>query len=151
MKLSCSSPMVPGETLTEQAMALHEWGYDGISVFWPLGQWNDIVRRELAQLEQRTGVTPCEFVLMDPIYGRLMDPDAASRAECRAMYRAAAEVCAEMGMVTELEYQYGPQDPMPLFDPYQKLTAAQLSDFVPCTASWRNRCKAPLGCCCSNR
>lgn len=24
----------------------------------------------------------------------------------------------------------GPQDPMPLFDPYQKLTAAQLSDFV---------------------
>jgi hypothetical protein len=41
------------------------------------------------------------------IYGHLMDPDAASRAECRAMYRAAAEVCAEMGMVTELEYQYG--------------------------------------------
>jgi sugar phosphate isomerase/epimerase len=130
MKLSCSSPMVPGETLTEKALALREWGYDGISVFWPLDQWNDTVRKELAQLEPRTGVTPCEFVLMDPVYGHLMDPDPASRAECRAMYRAAAEVCAELGMVTELEFQYGPQDPMPLFDPYQQLTAAQLSDFV---------------------
>jgi sugar phosphate isomerase/epimerase len=130
MKLSCSSPMVPGDTLTEKATALHGWGYNGISVFWPLGQWNEAVREELAQLEQRTGVAPCEFVLTDPMYGRLMDPDAASRASCRAMYRAAAEVCAEMGMVTELEFQYGPQDPMPLFDPYQKLTTAQLSDFV---------------------
>jgi sugar phosphate isomerase/epimerase len=130
MKLSCSSPMVPGQTLTEKAMALREWGYDGISVFWPLDQWNGTVRREIAQLESRTGVTPCEFALMDRMYGHLMDPDTTSRAACRAMYRAAAEVCAEMGMVTELEFQYGPQDPMPLFDPYQKLTAAQLGDFV---------------------
>jgi sugar phosphate isomerase/epimerase len=68
--------------------------------------------------------------LTDPMYGRLMDPDATSRAACRAMYRAAAQVCAELGMVTELEFQYGPQDPMPLFDPYQKLTDVQLSDFV---------------------
>jgi sugar phosphate isomerase/epimerase len=122
--------MVPGDTLTEKATALRAWGYDGISVFWPLAQWNEAIREELAQLERRTGVTPCEFVLMDPLYGRLMDPDAAGRAACRAMYRAAAEVCAELGMVTELEFQYGPQDPMPLFDPYQQLTAAQLSDFV---------------------
>jgi sugar phosphate isomerase/epimerase len=130
MKLSCSSPMVPGETLTEKATALREWGYDAISVFWPLEQWNEAVHEELTGLEARTGVTPCEFALMDRVYGHLMDPDAANRAACRAMYRAAAEVCAEIGMVTELEFQYGPQDPMPLFDPYQKLTPAQLSDFV---------------------
>ena len=98
MKLSCSSPMVPGETLTEKAMALRAWGYDGISVFWPLGQWNETVREELVQLERRTGVTPCEFVLTDSLYGRLMDPDAASRTACRRRSESRSPTCSPGSM-----------------------------------------------------
>jgi sugar phosphate isomerase/epimerase len=130
MKLSCSSPMVPGETLTDKAFALNDWGYDAISVFWPLSHWNDSVLEELMSLQDRTGVRPCEFVFMDEKYGRLMDRDPQTRAECRLMYREAAEVCAQLGMVSELEYEYGSQNPMPLFDPYQQVATDQMVEFA---------------------
>jgi sugar phosphate isomerase/epimerase len=121
--------MVPGETLLAKATKLREWGYDAISVFWPYDEWDDAVHAQLSSLPGQAGITVCEFVLIDPVYGKLMDPDPSVRAACRQMYREAAEVCAELGLVTELEFQYGPQDPMPLFDPYQRLTAAQTDAF----------------------
>ncbi len=130
MILCCSSPMVPGETLTEKAALLHEWGYDAIAVFQPFGQWSADVREELHGLEARTGVRPVEFVLIDDIYGKAMSADAGLRDACRDMYRQAVDVCAELGMVTEIEYEYGPQDPMPLFDPYQQPTADEEERFV---------------------
>lgn len=130
MKLCCSSPMVPGTTLTEKAENLHNWGYDAIAVFQPLDHWNDDVRAELLGLEARTGVRPAEFILMDDSYGNAMSPDEQLRARCRAMYRQTAVMCAELGAVTEIEFQYGPQDPMPLFDPYQQLTAEQEDAFL---------------------
>ncbi|WP_197061070.1 sugar phosphate isomerase/epimerase family protein [Microbacterium mangrovi] len=130
MKLCCSSPMVPGDTLTEKAERLKTWGYDGIAVFQPLESWNDEVRRELASLEARTGVKPVEFVLADDIYGKAMSEDLAEREACRAMYRQAASVCAEIGAVTEIEYQYGVQDPLPLFDPFQQLDSDQHKAFL---------------------
>ena len=129
MQLSCSSPMVPGETLLAKAAVLRDWGYDAISVFWPHDQWNEAVHEELRTLYDRVGIAPCEFVFMSPAYGRLMDPDPQLRAACREMYRQAAEVCAELGLVTELEFQYGAQDPPPLFDPYQQLTSEQSGAF----------------------
>ena len=130
MQLCCSSPMVPGATLTEKAENLHAWGYEAIAVFQPLSDWNDDVRAELAALEARTGVRPAEFVLMDDSYGNAMSPDVQLRERCRAMYRQTAAVCAELGAVTEIEFQYGPQDPLPLFDPYRQLTAEQEDAFV---------------------
>ena len=33
MKLSCTSNMVPGATLTERAALLHKFGYDGMAIF----------------------------------------------------------------------------------------------------------------------
>lgn len=130
MILCCSSPMVPGATLTEKAELLSAWGYDAIAVFQPLAEWNDTVHRELAALESNTGIRPVEFVLTDDIYGKAMSGDDAVRAACRDMYRQAADVCAELGMVTEIEYEYGPQDPMPLFDPYQQMTPDQEATFL---------------------
>lgn len=130
MILCCSSPMVPGSTLTEKADRLREWGYDAIAVFQPLAEWNDGVHAELRELESRTGVRPVEFVLIDDIYGKAMSPDEGLRAACRDMYRRAVDVCAELGMVTEIEYEYGPQDPMPLFDPYQQPSAADEERFT---------------------
>jgi sugar phosphate isomerase/epimerase len=121
--------MVPGETLLAKAALLRDWGYDAISVFWPYDQWNDAVHEELRTLKDRVGITPCEFVFMAPAYGRLMDPDPRLRAASREMYRQAAEVCAELGLVTELEFQYGAQNPLPLFDPYQQLSPEQSSAF----------------------
>lgn len=122
--------MVPGDTLTAKASALLEWGYDGIAVFWPYDRWDDAVREELVTLRNRVGVTPCEFALADSVYGRLMDSDPQMRVACRSMYREAAQVCAQIGAVTELEFQYGPQDPLPLFDPYERLNPEQLDAFV---------------------
>ncbi|MFG1954700.1 TIM barrel protein [Micromonospora sp. NPDC048830] len=130
MMLACSSPMVPGESLTAKAESLKRWGYDALAVFHPLAEWNDGVRRELVTLEQRTGVRPVEFVLIDEIYGNAMSPDAERRARCRAMYLEAASVCAEIGTVTEIEYEYGARDPLPLFHPYQKLDAGQTEQFI---------------------
>ncbi|MHC5797124.1 TIM barrel protein [Lacisediminihabitans sp. FW035] len=130
MKLACSSPMVPGATLTEKAVLLADWGYDAIAVFQPLADWNDTVRRELSSLTSRTGVRPVEFVLTDDIYGNAMSSDADLRGRCRAMYREAAAVCAEIGAVTEIEFQYGAQNPLPLFEPFQQLDARQTTDFI---------------------
>lgn len=130
MILCCSTPMIPGDTLTAQAELLRDWGYDAIAVFQPVELWNASVRSELAELETRTGVRPVEFVLVGDIYGHAMSDDADLRRRCRDMYRETADVCAELGLVTEIEYQYGPQDPMPLFDPYQQLTEAQNDEFT---------------------
>jgi sugar phosphate isomerase/epimerase len=130
MQLSCASPMVPGDTLTAKAMALRNWGFDAISVFWPYDQWTEAVREELIKLPSHVGVTPCEFAFIHPLYGRLMDPDPEIRSQSRAMYIEAARVCVGLDMVTELEFEYGPQDPLPLFHPYQKASAQQLSTFV---------------------
>jgi sugar phosphate isomerase/epimerase len=130
VKLCCSSPMVPGATITEKAQRLVDWGYDAIAIFQPLADWTDTVAAELASLENRTGIRPVEFVLIDEIYGNAMSPDAELRQRCRAMYRQAATVCGEIGAVTEIEFQYGPQNPMPLFEPYQQLSTEQESEFI---------------------
>lgn len=130
MILCCSSPMVPGTTLTAKADLLRDWGYDAIAVFQPREDWNPAVHAELVDLEARTGVRPVEFVLTDDIYGKAMSADPALRAACRDMYREAVDVCAELGLVTEIEYEYGPQDPMPLFDPYQRMAAEEEARFL---------------------
>ena len=130
MQLSCSSPMVPGTTITEKAQRLREWGYDAIAVFQPLTEWNDEVRGEIAGLESHTGIRPVEFVLSDDSYGNAMSDDPALRARCRAMYRRSAAFCAEIGAVTEIEFQYGPQIPLPLFDPFRQLSAEQETAFI---------------------
>ncbi|MFV0253232.1 MAG: sugar phosphate isomerase/epimerase family protein [Beutenbergiaceae bacterium] len=129
MIICCSSPMVPAQTLTGKAELLRTWGYDAIAVFQPYEEWNQAVRRELLQLESRTGVRPVEFVLTADIYGQAMAADERSRSACRDMYRQAVDMCAELGMVTEIEFEYRSQDPMPLFEVYQQLTAEQLDRF----------------------
>ncbi|MFH8252034.1 sugar phosphate isomerase/epimerase family protein [Microbacterium sp. B2969] len=130
MMLCCSSPMVPGETLTAKAELLKEWGYDAIAVFQPLDAWDAEARRELVALERRTGIRPVEFVLSDDVYGNAMAADAALRERCRAMYRQSAEVCAEIGAVTEIEFEYGAQNPLPLFEPFRQLSPSQHAEFV---------------------
>ncbi len=130
MMLCCSSPMVPGTTLTEKAELLKQWGYEGMAVYQPFDTWNDKTRRELTSLQARTGVRPVEFVLTDDVYGKAMSPDAALREQCRAMYRESATVCAEIGAVTEIEFEYGPQDPLPLFEPFQQLNTRQHEEFL---------------------
>ncbi len=130
MLLSCASPMVPGSTLTEKAELLREWGYDGIAVFQAFDGWNGSAHDELLGLEARTGVRPVEFVFMDDVYGNAMADDLELRASCREMYRSAARICAELGAVTEIEYEYGPQDPLPLFEPFRQLDDAQKTGFI---------------------
>jgi sugar phosphate isomerase/epimerase len=122
--------MVPGQTLTEKAQNLRSWGYDAVAVFQPYREWTDDLREELGSLQKRTGIRVAEFVFMDASYGNAMSTDDELRHRCRTMYQAAATVCGEIGAVTEIEYQYGPQDPMPLFDPYQQLSQDQEDNFT---------------------
>ena len=124
MKLSCANLMVPGNTLTEKAKRLWDWGYEGIAVFVEYEEWDDKQFEELVQLKDKTNVTPCEFVFSSPLYGHLMDSDLELRKQARKMYHKAAEICREIGAVTEIEFEYGPQNPIPLFSPYK-----QMSDF----------------------
>ncbi len=130
MKLSCSSPMVPGDTLTEKARFLRSCGYDAIAVFMERSEFTDEVFAELLELKEKTGVFPCEFVFSDPYYGRLMDGDPQARDKALRLYSDAAAVCARLGAVTELEFQYGAQNPLPLFTPYRKMNARQEADFL---------------------
>jgi triosephosphate isomerase len=46
------------------------------------------------------------------------------------MYLEAASVCAELGTVTEIEYEYGARNPLPLFHPYEQLESQQRDGFI---------------------
>lgn len=130
MILSCTSEMVPGKTLTEKAARLRGWGYGGISVFADRETWNEEKLEELVRLEEKTGVRPGEFLFMSPAGGKLMSNDPAERGATQKLYTEAAEVCAKIGAVTEIEYLYGPQDPLPLFDIYRQMTDSQEAAFL---------------------
>lgn len=130
MKISCTNAMVPGETLTRKAEQLCEWGYDGIAVFVEYSEWNEELCQELLALEKNTGIIPCEFVFGDQIYGHLMDDNMELRERSRQMYRLAAEISSELGAVTEVEFAYGAQDPLPLFDPYAAMDRQQEEAFL---------------------
>lgn len=125
IRISCTSTMVPGKNLTEQAETLRLWGFDGITVFADYETWTEEAEAELLSLEERTGVRPCEFVFSGPEYGHLMEKDTKLQEETNRMYCRAAEICAKIGAITELEYTYGPVDPLPLFEPYQKMNETE--------------------------
>lgn len=130
MKLSCASPMVPGSTLTEKAIHLKEWGYEGIALFLDYREWNKDLKEEVLKLEARTGIQPCEFVFSDSVYGHLMDADPVKSVACREMYKKASEMAAELGAVTELEFEYKAQDPLPCFDPFLQPTPQEEEAFL---------------------
>ena len=130
MKISCTSTMIPGNSLTEKAEKLKNWGYDGIGVFVEYEDWNEELHQEILKLEERTGIVPCEFAFGDRLYGHLMDEDMEVRRKSREMYKLAALVSGEIGAVTELEYAYSPQTPLPLFHPYAKMSSAQEEAFL---------------------
>lgn len=130
MKIAAANLMVPGNSITEQAQLLKKWGFDGIALFVKYHEWSDELHREVLDLEKNTGVKPCEFAFGDALYGHLMSDDIELRKKCREMYKLAAEISGQLGAVTELEFAYGLQDPLPLFNPYQKMTSSQHHGFL---------------------
>ncbi len=130
MKISCTDAMVPGTTLTDKALNLKRWGFDAIAVFADYSGWNDSKLDELLALEDRTGIKPCEFVFMDPVYGHLMDPDVQIKNKAIGMYRDAIGVCKKIGAISEMEFDYGAQNPLPLFEPYKQMTETEEKGFL---------------------
>ena len=130
MKLSCTNSMVPGDTLTEKAEKLCGWGYDGIAIFVEYSDWNEELHEEILALEKNTGIIPCEFAFGDSVYGHLMDSDKGIRSRSRKMYQLASKVSGEIGAITELEFAYGAQDPLPLFNPYAAMSTEQENAFL---------------------
>ena len=132
MKLSCTSSMVPGATLTEKALNLKKWGYDGIGVFvdYP-GEWNDQLKEEVLNLEKNTGMHVCEFMFGGDDYGHLMSDDEELVKGTHEMYLEAAKMSARLGgCISELEYTLGPQDPLPCFEVYKKIPADKVDLFT---------------------
>ena len=81
IKLSCTANMVPGENLTEKAHILRKLGYDGMAIFVDAPDWKDELLDEMLQMEEKTGVKPCEFVLTAGYYGNLMNTDPEIRKQ----------------------------------------------------------------------
>jgi len=142
MRIACSDVMVPGKSLIEKANKLKKWGFDGISIFWDYNHWTAEIEDEIYSLEEKTGVIPCEFVLSSPLYGKLMSKDLTVSEPAVKMYKEAARVCGKIGAVTELEFEYSAQDPLPLFDPYMKMSEDDEKKFL---AIFRDICGAVKG------
>ena len=129
MKISCTNTMVPGSTLTEQALLLKRCGFDGISVFLDIDDWNEPLRQEVLDLEKNTGIHICEFCFSGADYGQLNAEDPALAARSKEIYRQAIAVCNQLGAITEMEFEYAAQSPVPLFHPYRKMNAVQRERF----------------------
>ena len=130
LKLSCTDNMVPGATLTEKGHNLRKMGYDGMAIFCDYPDWKDEILDEMLHLEERTGIHPCEFVFTGPIYGHLMDKDSQIQRDTIELYKRSIDVANQLGAITEMEYEYRTQDPLPLFDPYQKMPEDEQKVFV---------------------
>ncbi len=130
LKLSATNQMVPGKTLTDKAKLLHKLGYSGMAVFIDGPDWKDEYLDEMQSLEEKTGVKVCEFVLTADLYGHLMDPDPAIRKAALPYYLRSIEIANKLGAITEFEYEYRYQDPLPLFDPYKTMPASAEKRFL---------------------
>jgi sugar phosphate isomerase/epimerase len=122
--------MVPGGTLTDKAKRLADWGYDGIAIFTDRESWNEKLLNELLNLQKETGVKACEFVFTGDVYGHLMDKKNNTHLKARAMYKETIEVCKMLGAITEMEFEYCIQDPMPLFNPYALMSRTEEEEFI---------------------
>lgn len=129
MRFACSSNMLEGSSITQKAKLLKSWGFDAISIFLDYCDYSETVFDELLHLEENTGIVPCEFAFGDEIYGHLMDKDPDIRQRAREMYLLACKVAASLGAVTEYEYEYGPQFPLPLLYPYKKMNEEEEAGF----------------------
>ena len=130
MKLSCTENMVPGSSITEKAKKLKKWGYEGMAIFAEYSEWSKELEEEILNLYENTGIKPCEFVFLDKLYGQLMNSDPKIKRESIDLYKKTIGFCKEIGAITEMEYEYKPQDPLPLFDPYLKMPEDEEDKFL---------------------
>ncbi len=130
MKFACTDSVIPGSSLTEKGYFLKEVGFDGMAVFAEPSIWNDALTREVLEMEKTTGVRVCEFVFMGDAYGHLMDRDKKLQREAINLYKDSIAICNQIGAITEMEYQYCPQDPLPLFEPYLKMPEEERAVFI---------------------
>lgn len=129
MKISCTNTMVPGKTLTEKANRLYDCGFDGISIFEEIESWTEEKEEELLQLDKNTGIHVCEFCFSGEYYGKLMSKDPVVASLSRKIYERAISIGNKLGSVSEMEYQYSAQDPLPLLNPYQKMSESEIVRF----------------------
>ena len=130
MKLACTDSVLPEGSYTQKAAFLKEVGFDGMAVFAEPASWNDKLTGELLDLKKNTGISCCEFVFMGEVYGHLMDKDPKIQRQAIDLYKESIAICNELGAITEMEYQYCPQDPLPLFEPYLKMPEDEQKVFI---------------------
>ncbi len=100
-----------------------------MSVFQDYNVWNDARERELYSLYDQTGIRVCEFCFAGELSGSLMVKDRDMADKAVAMYIKALEICNKLGAITEMEYEYKSQNPVPLFEPYKKMDSAEQERF----------------------
>jgi sugar phosphate isomerase/epimerase len=130
MKIGCVADMVPGESITQKAMKIKEWGFEGISLFIKIENLTDDLFEEINNLDKSTGIVPCEIVLMSSLYGNLMHDDETVRLEALKLYERSIEIAGLLGAVTEMEFEYKSQESLPLFEPYREMPSTLRTAFV---------------------
>lgn len=130
MKIACTNCMVPGNTLTEQAEKLKKWGFDGISLQIDDSIRQDALTEEILSLNERTGVSICEFSFLGKYFGHHMSDDPEIKAKALAYFSDSIEICRQTGAVTGIGYEYRPQNPLPLFDFGKQMPKATEDTFL---------------------
>ena len=101
-----------------------------MAIFVDAPDWKDELLDEMLQMEEKTGVKPCEFVLTAGYYGHLMNKDPEIRKQALVAYKQSIEISNKIGAITEMEYEYRTQDPLPLFEPYQQMPEEEKELYV---------------------
>jgi sugar phosphate isomerase/epimerase len=124
--------MIPYGSISEKARLLKSWGFDGISIFLNYGEWNNALREEVLRLSDMTGIEVCEFAFegYEHGHGCLMDNDTEIKKRARAMYFEAGKICAQLSAVTEIEFEYRAQSPLPMLYPYKKMPKDREIEFL---------------------
>ena len=128
MMLAVSSPMIPADSLTAKAELLKRWGYEPSACFsrWRTGTTGSVVSSVAGERTAYAGRVRPDRRHLRPRHGPGPGPAGALPRDVLD----AASVCAELGTVTEIEYEYGARNPLPVFHPFRKLDAGQKDQFL---------------------
>lgn len=116
MKIACTNCMVPGNSLTEKAIKLKKWGFDGMAIQLHDDQRTPEILDEILHLEEKTGIAISEFTFVGKHFSRHMDPNPEIKGAAIRDFADSIDFCKNIHAMTALGFEYRSRNPLPLFD-----------------------------------